>query len=498
MENIVGSVFPTNQTKDFRLQTDEAGNLLWDLAAGIREMIANAMDASGREFNIYREDEFLVIENNKSLEPRHFIFGEGEGGAIGQFHEGMKIFVLIALREGVETEIEAGAYKYTPEWTESFGVPVVGIRIGSGNCEGTRVRIRTALNLSDISLVSDPADLFEKSKKSFIVENARDQLAIHTFKCKKSIKSLFGYSLNPHKSHINPNREFDETPIGYISETLAAFANKRQMKMVLELASCKSSELIEANPSSSSASWAPKPEKRGEWIETFYEMYGENAFLSTEPKKTARALAKSKNPVSLTTSWTRILNAWGVKTDYELVEERELMEVLKNPAKEIRKNIRDAMTEISYAVMRIHKDEDFPYDKDALLYHNPHLSNEDERKAWAKAWADQIIKSGVVTKYFDDDDEELLIAGQARGDGNWPSDDEDDVRRITIKREKAENYWTCLYVLIHEIAHMLSSEGDNCDGHINLMNALWLAVHMRAKPNKGKNRSNSDTIVIEC
>ena len=87
----------------------------WTVENAIRELIANTLDEEGTiEIFPHNElDNFVTVafKNNRFLSPEAFILGNSSKlskNPIGQYGEGLKLAILVLLREGVEFKITSG------------------------------------------------------------------------------------------------------------------------------------------------------------------------------------------------------------------------------------------------------------------------------------------------------------------------------------------------------------------------------------------------------
>lgn len=491
-----------NTPQDLNINKDYRKS--WGEKEGLREIITNAIDASSDKAKCFREGDTLVIENPKALDLRHFILGKGKGGAIGQFHEGLKIFVMIALRNSLKVRIFFDHFEVEPAWAEKFGARVAGIKVQPHKrVSGTRIEIKTDLNLSDISICNTIEEIAENSTEDQILEKS-GVLAAYSFVTKKRIQSLFGYSLNAPKDRINNEREFNEIPKELITRTLLNKSTQDQQERVLILAKNHHSPMLEVHPDRFIADYQTHSDKRQEWIDSFYRVFGEYACLLTEAENLAKLQSKPNvKPIALSNEWTYILTQFGVKTDLMILIEQRKTEIIKSPSKITRKNIRDCFLDIALGIKEITREgsriPDF-YTENYLrasLY-SPILTCENSCKEWAKKWSDHTLSRGIVQKFFDNRGEEIDIAAFAKGNGSEPDKSLDSPCEIRIKEIYTNNYFSCLEVLIHELAHLFGydQEDHGLKWH-TITHTIWMGVMAIARPRKGASKERSTELITD-
>lgn len=94
----------------------------WTTAQALREIIANAKD-TGKSFEIYQTGKNYVIEDKgEGLKEKDFVFGETskEQDQIGQFGEGLKMALLVFLKENKKMEIETAGFTVKPKVVNEF------------------------------------------------------------------------------------------------------------------------------------------------------------------------------------------------------------------------------------------------------------------------------------------------------------------------------------------------------------------------------------------
>ncbi len=122
----------------------------WGKEEAIRELMQNAIDSEtdGNELNISYTGGTLTITNfGVNLTPSSLVLGNTEkkdGNYIGKFGEGMKLAVLVLLREGLKIEILTNGEKWVPEFRESkiFGVDTLHFDIESVENANSEITIK--------------------------------------------------------------------------------------------------------------------------------------------------------------------------------------------------------------------------------------------------------------------------------------------------------------------------------------------------------------------
>lgn len=120
----------------------------WTVLDAGREILANALDASGQNARIsYEKGQFVIEDDGEGISRKHFVIGNSnkEDEQIGMFGEGLKLAALVMSREGREMVIETVGYTYWPvlEQSEEFGTEVFSIRYeANARKRGTAVRFK--------------------------------------------------------------------------------------------------------------------------------------------------------------------------------------------------------------------------------------------------------------------------------------------------------------------------------------------------------------------
>lgn len=120
----------------------------WTVLDAGREILANALDASGQASLITHEKGYCCISDEGSgISRKHFVIGNSskEDGQIGLFGEGFKMAALVMARENRKMTIETAGYTYTPalEQSEEFGTEVFCINYVENNRKnGTSVKFK--------------------------------------------------------------------------------------------------------------------------------------------------------------------------------------------------------------------------------------------------------------------------------------------------------------------------------------------------------------------
>lgn len=95
----------------------------WGIRDALRELIANALDTETK-VEVRWAHGFAYIEDSGPGIPQSFwVLGEGNGGVIGQFHEGLKLAMLVLARENVAAEVQTVGYSAgaSIKESETFG-----------------------------------------------------------------------------------------------------------------------------------------------------------------------------------------------------------------------------------------------------------------------------------------------------------------------------------------------------------------------------------------
>src|SRR5436190_3443673 len=93
----------------------------WELMDGLREIVANAIDESGRKKSeiqvTLKGHELMVYNKVGELEKQNFVMGGGDkeagGSTIGQFGEGLKVGAMVIARNNRNVWGISGSMKFT-------------------------------------------------------------------------------------------------------------------------------------------------------------------------------------------------------------------------------------------------------------------------------------------------------------------------------------------------------------------------------------------------
>lgn len=90
----------------------------WVIIDALREIISNALDTKTKVSIKKIGKEFHIIDRGKGISQKHLLLGLSKNKNIGQFGEGLKIAVLILLRNGFDIQIETVGRTYIPKLEE--------------------------------------------------------------------------------------------------------------------------------------------------------------------------------------------------------------------------------------------------------------------------------------------------------------------------------------------------------------------------------------------
>ncbi|MEM5820449.1 MAG: hypothetical protein QW678_02290 [Candidatus Aenigmatarchaeota archaeon] len=206
---------------------------LWDI---IREFISNAIDAENGnwkniEINISSE-RVEIYNKGKSINIKDFYFGYSsqnksiDKGYIGRFNEGMKLAIVVALRNGYEVEIYFKNYSAKPEIVEKDGVRTFKINFyrTKNEINGTKVILKGEdIKESEIKEILEK-NLIKPNDNRIVYEISRDtsnnifnyEMQIVRDEGKIFVGGLFiskieeplswGYNFNPNLVRISEGR----------------------------------------------------------------------------------------------------------------------------------------------------------------------------------------------------------------------------------------------------------------------------------------------------
>lgn len=117
----------------------------WNIWCALREFYQNAYDEDP-EFEISKDpQDLLIIDHGKGMAMKHLLFGTGDKASDqrGQFGEGLKIAMLVCLREGYPVSIESGKYLIITTEAQLLGETVMRVAWEDGhNFPGTTVIVQ--------------------------------------------------------------------------------------------------------------------------------------------------------------------------------------------------------------------------------------------------------------------------------------------------------------------------------------------------------------------
>ena len=99
----------------------------WTVKDALRELLQNSLDAGLIAYTATH------ITNQGTLELKHLLLGctakAGDDTKLGQFGEGLKIALLVLLRNGITATISTDTHDITPMWREQYGEEVLDFEI---------------------------------------------------------------------------------------------------------------------------------------------------------------------------------------------------------------------------------------------------------------------------------------------------------------------------------------------------------------------------------
>lgn len=126
-KNYKGEGLIKNNKMIFPISEDYIGS--WKREDGIREFIANSLDAGDKIRITHNGVDARISDNGIGILKKHFILGisQKDKTAIGQFGEGLKMACLVLARTGSPVKIETigTTYEATIEYSEEFGAKLL-------------------------------------------------------------------------------------------------------------------------------------------------------------------------------------------------------------------------------------------------------------------------------------------------------------------------------------------------------------------------------------
>jgi len=324
----------------------------WTMFHSIREFAQNSLDETG-DFSIELVPQGLQISDNGSgVHMVDFLmrYREKPKWARGQFGEGLKIACLVCLRNGYPIEILTVNSIIRPVMVpitlERKEIPVLHFVFHSfpQKITGTAVTIIGYKGelYKDRFINKLPADVVVWTRTDFIEEHQYTEQVLDYPKYLVQRKwlyvrdiyvrdldrpSLFSYNL--WRIQLDPDRvglkEPSEVPDG-IATMWQGNAPKAAIKRLLEQARAVivAALLPSQYPvelSEEVSIWVSKPEERGIWLETFWELFSPETVLWTNEEAAGFAVHLGKNVIRLPATITNTLHRCGVRTDDDIVKE---------------------------------------------------------------------------------------------------------------------------------------------------------------------------------
>lgn len=137
-----GEFLKDSHKMTFPVSTDYVSD--WDRTKGIRELIANAIDAGDKITVRHNGEEARISDNGVGIVKKHFLFGISQKGnsAIGKFGEGLKVGCLVLARTGTPVTVETvgTTYEAKIEYNDEFDSDLLVIYYSKNNrTKGTSI-----------------------------------------------------------------------------------------------------------------------------------------------------------------------------------------------------------------------------------------------------------------------------------------------------------------------------------------------------------------------
>jgi hypothetical protein len=138
----------------------------WTILEAVRELIQNGLDGQGQFSITYtaEEEKLSLCSTNTKLEPKKLLLGcsEKQGKAIGKFGEGLKLAIVVLLREKKDLFIFNAEDQWKPEfrWAEAYDEEILHIDELADMSEGQDfavhvygIRFETYLKIKELTLI---------------------------------------------------------------------------------------------------------------------------------------------------------------------------------------------------------------------------------------------------------------------------------------------------------------------------------------------------------
>ncbi len=285
----------------------------WKVEHALRELVANALDVD-KSVSVTWDGLARIEDHAEGIKPEFWVIGEGNGGEIGQFHEGMKLAALVLAREARMVEVETVGYTVSAsiEFSETYGARVLVLTFepNSRTC-GTLVSVECTEGE-----LENARSLFRHfSPPPVLSGNILDRPgALYiTGVYVQQINSMWGYDFYE-KSMANRDRSvLNMTMVNFaVSQALQELDNVEMLKQLLKRG------LVHDGTLETIVYFQPEKETHKAWRRAFSEAFGKNACLTSGDAADGFARQHGYQVVELTWSLMSALRAVGVPTSLDV------------------------------------------------------------------------------------------------------------------------------------------------------------------------------------
>ena len=282
----------------------------WTIEDAIREIIANALDASKKLDISWNNGIATVRDYGKGFHATGLLIGESTKTAsdIGQFGEGLKVGAMVLLRNGQHIQAESLGKTYTFTMEDSIvGTPVLTIAMAVSTPFGSGTKV--TFSCSESELESTKQRFLKLSPRPMFGKDILDHAgAIYVQGLlTDSIDSILGYNLHSkecmNRDRTTTNRDAVEREISKLLRQCKS--HDAILKVVKWCGSDDSRKLMESQ-------LYIDPKHPRLWKKSFHEAYGSTACLAEGNAERARYMGF--NPVRLPSGITYTLGNCGVAT----------------------------------------------------------------------------------------------------------------------------------------------------------------------------------------
>lgn len=314
MESLFGKTVNSVRKVDYMIDLSY-GKKDWDMAAALREIIANAIDTKEAYSYKYEKGIATITDQGTGLPKKAFVMGASsksdDATSIGQFGEGLKMCLVTALRYGNRVSIATVGYGVETEAVHSdeYGTDMMRIHFTDNAIStGTEIRVECTKEEYDraLEMFLQFRSGYKKLERSLYLPGGF--LSILGLTTEERPNLLFSYDLND-KSLTNRDRNTVKTKKLKVEmeRILSGIRNKETIRLFFEG--------LKEHPESEEYKITFTPKHADKWQETVADLYGDTAVFSTTSEADIKAVYMGLKVIPCPTKAVRkLLEEIGVKS----------------------------------------------------------------------------------------------------------------------------------------------------------------------------------------